>query len=44
MACYGVKEDTADCLREKLQEIGLNEKESNELIMYWLLKFGTFVN
>ena len=30
------REDTADFLREKLAEMGLTPRESNEFIIYWL--------
>ena len=31
-------EDTIEFLEEKLEKLGLNERESNEFIMYWLPK------
>ncbi len=34
---YVTKENAIDFLEEKLTIIGLNDKEKNEFIMYWLL-------
>lgn len=35
---YVTKAEAADFLEEKLTEIGLNDRERNEFIMYWLPK------
>lgn len=37
---YVESKDAIKFLEDKLEEIGLNERESNEFIMYWLLLNG----